>query len=75
MRKLSEGEGNPKPSQKPVLTSHNAENPRRILSDSAGVLKYETHQHLRQRIRYVVRYFSLRGEPQRERRTPAQPSR
>lgn len=42
MRKLSEGEGNPKPSQKPVLTSHNAENPRRIQADSAGVLKYET---------------------------------
>lgn len=74
MRKLSEGKRSPKAPLKSAPTSHNAENPRRIRADSAGVLKYETHQHLRQRTRYTAG-FSLRGEPQRERRTPAQPSR
>ena len=74
MRKLSEGESSPKPPHKPALTSRNTETPRRIRADSAGVLKYETHQRLRQRTRYTAG-FSLRGEPQRERRTPAQPSR
>ena len=75
MRKLSEGKRSPKAPLKSAPTSHNAENPRRIRADSAGVLKYETHQRLRQRTRYVVRHFSPRGEPQRERKTPAQPSR
>ena len=79
IRNFSGGRGCAQLSQKPALTSLKTENPRRIRVDSAGVLKYETHQHLRQRTRYTVGQFrlrfSLRGAPQRERRTPAPPSR
>jgi len=42
MRKLWGGGGAPNPPKNPALISHNKETSRRIRTDSAGVLKYET---------------------------------